>query len=1112
MSKVNNAATFNSTSLGFLVGYIALLTYGTWFPLDRWNWSAGGIDQFLHMTVSQSAPLSDLIINILVYAPVGALLAHVLRAGPLIAALCSALLGFVVSVTLEFGQTYIPGRVTSLLDILLNTSGAFLGAFFVGHLRHSRKVAEIYARVHAQLRHPGSGRLGLLVLVFWLASQWAPFFPSLDIGYLRASIARFVVMAADPQAFFILHVFKYALMFVGLSAIALRMFEDRQTAAKYFAGGVFLVLAGKLFIVTRLISPESVIGAFIAVIVTLRLRSLSSPFLQVSALAALAIFQVLDTWLPGLQSSSPKAMNWILFRGQMNSLNGIVDLLGSVWLYSAYAYLTYPRRSRSTDGLVIRLIAFATWAFILEWGQSKIPGRYADITDVVVGLTTYILCYSYPWRSPAHTAINRRRSSASPWQKAVSACLTGLLVLFVVGRLVPQSKPDSYRLPDVTELPNALLPSFRYQHPRFEAPSNNEWALLQRENPDFVKRIQQGADRGRLYSRILLARVSPDLGVPQDLFNDLLALEFDWRGHQQTIPIALAYDWLYDRFDEVQRGRMLAKLELACKYQIDVIKDRLKLSPYNVYLYNQPLQALIMAAIAQHGDSESGQCMRFANDYWKHRVLPVWSQVMGLNGGWHEGAEYVGIGIGSAIHRLPAMWRHATGEDLFASMPGLRGFLDFAVYRKQPDGSDMRLGDGAFHRNNIPDLAALAVEFDHAAAYTLATPPTEPQPLGFPWGTWSNESLRDLSARSRLPLAKWFDGIGLLVARSDWSENASYLTFKAGDNFWSHMHLDQGSFTLFKEQALALDSGVYYNYGGEHHMNYMYQSIAHNVVTIVDPQENRTLPGKTKERKDGSTTTTPERTIANDGGQRRVGSGWGRPAPLDYTDWKLQLDHYKTVGEVLVDTSEDAHAVWVNADLTPAYTNSNSGSGDFWSRSHRTDHYLRTFVYIPKLDVALIHDRVSLSAGGLRTKWLLHSSEKPHLSNGALSIPKDDVNLHTQILIPRNAQLNLIGGPGYEFFVDGKNYDEDGKIAKALKRKAKAEIVPGAWRTEVSSPMERRQQDFLVLLQPGTASEPAPTLNIEVTETTKRLDLKINELTIYLPKGLEPVQAITAER
>ena len=128
----------------------------------------------------------------------------------------------------------------------------------------------------------------------------------------------------------------------------------------------------------------------------------------------------------------------------------------------------------------------------------------------------------------------------------------------------------------------------------------------------------------------------------------------------------------------------------------------------------------------------------------------------------------------------------------------------------------------------------------------------------------------------------------MVIVRSSWDEDASYLTFKAGDNFWSHGHLDQGAFTLFKGGPLAIDSGLYGpSYGSDHHMNYSYQTIAHNAITVTDPDD--TIPAPPKKKGEAP------RQIANDGGQRRVGSGWGvESAPLDLNEWLRKSEIYHT--------------------------------------------------------------------------------------------------------------------------------------------------------------------------------------------------------------------------
>ena len=143
-----------------------------------------------------------------------------------------------------------------------------------------------------------------------------------------------------------------------------------------------------------------------------------------------------------------------------------------------------------------------------------------------------------------------------------------------------------------------------------------------------------------------------------------------------------------------------------------------------------------------------------------------------------------------------------------ASEPGIRGFLDFLVYRKRPDATDFRWGDGSGFDKIVPDAIPLALEFQHAAAYSMRPPAHDAEPSGWPWGPLTATSLNDPTALSRLPLVRQFDGIGMIVARSDWSPGATYVTFKAGDNYWSHMHLDQGAFTIYKGGELAIDSRV----------------------------------------------------------------------------------------------------------------------------------------------------------------------------------------------------------------------------------------------------------------------------------------------------------------
>ena len=630
------------------------------------------------------------------------------------------------------------------------------------------------------------------------------------------------------------------------------------------------------------------------------------------------------------------------------------------------------------------------------------------------------------------------------------------------------------KLPSAVEAPPANLVRFKKAHPRLPAPTPGDHERLLHENPSFLNlhRTRARGGSGDLGSAIQIARLEPG-SVDLDLLRDrLLALTFDGRGMEQTDALALAYDWLYEQWSPADRQALLRKTLDGCDYEIQFIREQ-RLSPYNVILYNSPLQALVACAIAtyQEEDPRSAPVMNFTTDLWMKRVLPVWRQVMGQRGGWHEGGEYVGIGIGQAIYQVPNMWRSATGEDLFATEPGIRGFLDFLVYRTRPDGSSFRWGDGAYFDRDVPDALALALEYHHPQAYSLKTVLPEPRPTSWPWGPMTNPTLYDPRSFAQLPLVRQFDGIGMFVARSSWSADSTYVTFKAGDNFWSHSHLDQGAFTIYKGGPLAIDSGFYGpGYGSDHHMNYSYQSIAHNIVTVTDPEDNAPAPGKKQPR-----------PIANDGGQRRVGSGWGvEAAPLDRTEWeaKREIYHTGTVAKSLIDDG----IVVALADLTPAYTNRRSGGGTFSDRMRRVERFWRVFAYDAVDDVVIVFDDIRSTNAVFRKRWLLHMIEQPQIDGTRFSVQSEPQprpgrsggRLDAVVLLPKDSILNAIGGRGFEFFVDGKNYGEGGKVLEAARKIVGPQVEPGAWRIEVSPGSDSIDDRFLVVLMPSSASIAPP--------------------------------------
>ncbi len=111
--------------------YSALIVFASLFPFDGWR--AQGIDPLVFLLAPLPPPYwtgFDIATNVVGYAPLGFLLVlALLRSGwPRCAVLLATLAGGLLSLAMEFLQIYLPRRVPSNLDLLLNAGGALLGA------------------------------------------------------------------------------------------------------------------------------------------------------------------------------------------------------------------------------------------------------------------------------------------------------------------------------------------------------------------------------------------------------------------------------------------------------------------------------------------------------------------------------------------------------------------------------------------------------------------------------------------------------------------------------------------------------------------------------------------------------------------------------------------------------------------------------------------------------------------------------------------------------------------------------------------------------------------------------------------------------------------------
>ena len=188
-----------------LVAWAALIVYASWFPF-AWHWAPGNDAwTLLHLPWPRGQSSFDVLSNLLGYVPLGMLLvlapAH--RCEPGAASVRDATaLAALLSLVMEVGQNLLPQRVPSLLDWLLNTSGATIGALLGLGLARTQTLG--WLRRVGDSWFAQRSRSGLTLLLLWPAALLFPTPVALGLGQVwervRDALSETLGPAAEPLA------------------------------------------------------------------------------------------------------------------------------------------------------------------------------------------------------------------------------------------------------------------------------------------------------------------------------------------------------------------------------------------------------------------------------------------------------------------------------------------------------------------------------------------------------------------------------------------------------------------------------------------------------------------------------------------------------------------------------------------------------------------------------------------------------------------------------------------------------------------------------------------------------------------------------------------------
>ena len=582
------------------------------------------------------------------------------------------------------------------------------------------------------------------------------------------------------------------------------------------------------------------------------------------------------------------------------------------------------------------------------------------------------------------------------------------------------------------------------------------------------------------------------------------------RTYPEFIKWSLAFDWLYNYrgFDAELKDRVALDLLKAAE---QMFKDPALADPGQVMYHNYPVRYLTLAMFALTAIEGHAAVEQRAAPL-RERAARSFDNILDLtdfitpDGGYHESMDYQRITF-APLALMAELRRTTANDDPARRFTVFRHYTDTYLYKVLPDGTTARDDDNEFPFMRSQDNVVLGYSIsrfkDPYAAWILRQsgwPSTKEWLIPIMEFLWNDPRVipRDPARTTELELSRQhlFRGIGHLVMRDGWGPDSTLIQFNSGPYLAKHDHLDQNHFIIYHKGYLATESGAdYTDTESPHYLNYYRRSIAHNTMLVYRPGEKFFW----------AENLWP---AANDGGQRMDSSRYWNTV-RSREDFERTRDLWAT-GKMEVTDHMPGDYHYARGNATRAYSSS------------KMEHFTRELAYAPQQNVLVVFDRVRSTDPNYKKVWLLHGINEPSVTaaspggqgkttgqggtlyENARTFALEDGRgrLRVHALLPRERSVVKRGGPGWEFWTPGDEFDgvwgsgrnwpldppEGGPLPddpylkkmwktfwgedfnKLLPSNTRA-VVPAAWRVEVSPLKPAREDLFLHVLEIGDKAD-----------------------------------------
>lgn len=347
----------------------------------------------------------------------------------------------------------------------------------------------------------------------------------------------------------------------------------------------------------------------------------------------------------------------------------------------------------------------------------------------------------------------------------------------------------------------------------------------------------------------LLYNVSGEERFAERAWKELLAAsQFpDWNPThfldvgEMTYAFAIGYDWFYRYWNKDQRKIIKsAIMEKGLSHALLAYQGLATRAtgwwPKVPHNWNQVCNGGIgvgALAIAEEEPQLTNEILKYVLEY-----LPLAMHHFAPDGAWNEGPGYWNYATRYNVAIIAAM-ETALGRDF--GLSDIAGFAKtglFPLYLNSPINRSFNYADGGDGAIRGAQLYWFAKRFNQpeVAQYLHRFSPADPYAL-----IWYDPAL--LRSAPQLSTDGYFRVAEVASMRSRWNDpDATFVSFKAGDNKANHSHLDLGSFILDAAgERWIVDLGAdnynmpgYFNtaVGGKRWEYYRNRAEAHNTLVI----------------------------------------------------------------------------------------------------------------------------------------------------------------------------------------------------------------------------------------------------------------------------------------